>query len=115
MTWSSFVSLYGEEPNPAWIVGLKDIDDQTLMAGYERARAAGLEWPPNLSVFIDFCNDNQNWEARRLHKPYDPHAEICDRSAGNRYLPPAEDTRTVDEIRAELREAVGLPALREDE
>ena len=95
-TWSSFVSLYGDEPNPSWVAGLMDLSDDTLFAGYERAKLAGLEFPPNLSVFISFCQDDGNWESKRLHKPYDPHAEICDRGEG-RYLEPPKDERTPEE------------------
>ena len=101
-TWSSFVSLYGESPNPSWVVALADFTEAQIFSGYERAKMAGLEFPPNLSVFIDYCQGNQDWESRRLHKPYDPYAEICDRGEG-RYLEAPKDNRTPEEHIAEMK------------
>jgi hypothetical protein len=76
-TWSSFVPLYGEEPLPAWVHALKDHTDEQLMRGYQKARDAGLEFPPNLSVFMDYMKDD--WEAKRIHRRWNPNEAIVDK------------------------------------
>ena len=78
--WSSFVALYGDEPNASWIYELKAYNQEQLMQGYKRAMQAGTEFPPNLSIFISHCRNDTDWEAKRLHKLYAPETLIEDGS-----------------------------------
>lgn len=81
-TWSSFISLYGDEPNAAWIVSLKDFTDEQIFSGYEAAKLAGTEFPPNLAVFVQHCSGNNDWEQRRMHRAWNPEESLPDLGEG---------------------------------
>lgn len=104
-TWSSFVSLYGEEPSLAWIVGLRDLDETQIFEGYQRARDAGTEFPPNLSTFLQWCKPN-TWE-QRAHRPFNPDEALPDLGEG-RFLEPPQDSKTPAEHLAEMRAALNI-------
>lgn len=101
-SWSSFTSLYGEEPSPAWVVGLAYVSEEQMLSAYKAALADGLEFPPNLSRFLTYCNPN-DWE----HKRYKPAAEVLaakpvDLGEG-RLLAPPVDQKSPQEHLAGMR------------
>ena len=103
-TWSSFVSLYGEEPLPAWNHALRDLTDQQIMAGYERAVKAGLEFPPNLSVFLEYCSTDPDWEHRRLKLCHDVlSAPIVDKGADQFLIEDHRDVPAFGDFKALMR------------
>ena len=107
-TWSSFVSLYGEEPTPAWIVGLQHVSDEQLMTGYQAALLDNLEFPPNLSRFVEYCNPAGDWEHRRIEAAERArHLPPVDLGEGRLLEAPRDDRKPAEHL-ASMREALGL-------
>ncbi len=95
-TWgNAFFNQYGDQPDPVWINTLAGFTEEQLMEGYYRAKSAGLEFPPNLSVFLDYVRGQSDWEHRRqsvlAHDALN--APAIDLGEG-RLLPPPSDDRT---------------------
>jgi hypothetical protein len=107
-SWSSFVSLYGDEPLPTWVSALQVYSDEQLYAGYQRAVADNLEFPPNLSTFIEYVAGNQDWEHARQSKPVDQVLEDQRAAVKNYRLEHEPEPMTAEEALAAMKAAVGL-------
>jgi len=46
-----WTSSYGEEPNKAWVDGLRDSPNDDFVRAVEYLKDGGDEWPPNLPEF----------------------------------------------------------------
>jgi hypothetical protein len=66
-----WVSSYGEKPNHAWTVGLRDIPPIDIKYGIEAIIKSGGSWPPSLPEFIEYCiGINDSDVIREIHKRY---------------------------------------------
>jgi uncharacterized protein YdaU (DUF1376 family) len=102
-SWSSFVSLYGEEPNAAWVWALQDFTEEQLMRGYQLSLDEGGDFPPSLSEFMVKCRTDTNWEAKRLHKEFRPERAIEDKGKQER-----TDAAAQQALR-EMKQKLGTP------
>jgi hypothetical protein len=72
---SSFVTQFGEQPNPSWQAGLSNYSPSEIRMGFDMVLKSGSDYAPNLASLVR-CIDGS--KPQRCHKAFVPTHKLID-------------------------------------